>query len=358
MKLIHCADVHLDSALKTHLTPEKARERRAELLDDFCSLPDYAQRNGVSAILIAGDLFDIPHPTKRTLNRVREAISSHPDIVFFYLPGNHDLTVSLWEKGSEPGNLHVFGAEWQTVPLGEVTVSGSTVPDAASLSLDPAALNIVLLHGTAVTSAAKPENDEFPIPAFANRGIDYLALGHIHKRQSVPCDRFDGRCTARYCGCLGGRGFDECGEKGFLLLETLPGKRIASEFVPWGKRTLRSVPVDLTGCDSQSEAGTRALAAVVDLPAQDLIRVVLTGELDPSFSPDAVLIERNLAGRFWFVQVRDETRLAIHPEDYRHDISLKGEFIRLVLASELDEAQKNRVIGCGLRALYGEDPGL
>ena len=30
MKLIHCADLHLDSSMTTHLTKEKAKERKLE----------------------------------------------------------------------------------------------------------------------------------------------------------------------------------------------------------------------------------------------------------------------------------------------------------------------------------------
>ena len=58
MKLIHCADLHLDSPLEANLPPEKVRGRRAELLSSFAKLVRLADENGVSAILIAGDLFD------------------------------------------------------------------------------------------------------------------------------------------------------------------------------------------------------------------------------------------------------------------------------------------------------------
>ena len=37
------------------------------------------------------------------------------------------------------------------------------------------------------------------------------------------------------------------------------------------------------------------------------------------------------------------------------DISLKGEFVRSVLASDLSEEEKQRIIACGMRALAGEE---
>ena len=65
MKIIHCADLHLDSAMDSRLPSVKARERRAELRRTFSNLIDYALAGGFDAILICGDLFDeekVPQP--------------------------------------------------------------------------------------------------------------------------------------------------------------------------------------------------------------------------------------------------------------------------------------------------------
>ena len=68
MKLIHCADLHLGSPMEANLSPERVRERRGELLSAFAELVRLADRNGVSAILIAGDLFDSGRIGKKTKN--------------------------------------------------------------------------------------------------------------------------------------------------------------------------------------------------------------------------------------------------------------------------------------------------
>ena len=51
----------------------------------------------------------------------------------------------------------------------------------------------------------------------------------------------------------------------------------------------------------------------------------------------------------------DETRFSIRPEDYANDISLKGEFVRTVLASDLPDAEKERILAYGIRALMREE---
>ena len=85
MKLIHCADLHLDSSLKRHLDKEKIANRKAELIVAFEDMVAYAKREGVTAILIAGDLFDTARVTKSAGNVVLGCIRDAAEITFYYL---------------------------------------------------------------------------------------------------------------------------------------------------------------------------------------------------------------------------------------------------------------------------------
>ena len=58
---------------------------------------------------------------------------------------------------------------------------------------------------------------------------------------------------------------------------------------------------------------------------------------------------------FYYEKVYDETRLLINYSEYEKDASLKGEFIRMVLGSDMTEEQKSEVIRCGISALSGEE---
>ena len=49
MKILHCADIHLDSAMTANLDKDKARERRSELLASFKDMVGYAVK--VTAII-------------------------------------------------------------------------------------------------------------------------------------------------------------------------------------------------------------------------------------------------------------------------------------------------------------------
>ena len=55
LKIIHCADLHLDSKMETNLDKEKAKERKNEILITFEKMVQYAKENDVKVIIIAGD---------------------------------------------------------------------------------------------------------------------------------------------------------------------------------------------------------------------------------------------------------------------------------------------------------------
>ena len=90
MKIIHCADLHLDSKMESNLDREAAGMRRDELLDTFERMVAYAAEQDVRVILIAGDLFDKPNVRKTAKTRVIEQIKGHSQIDFCYIRGNHD----------------------------------------------------------------------------------------------------------------------------------------------------------------------------------------------------------------------------------------------------------------------------
>lgn len=354
VKLIHCADLHLDSPMEANLLPEKARERKSEILSTFTRLVRLAEENGVSAILIAGDLFDSDHITKKTQKYVTDLIASHPNLYFFYLAGNHDRGNALHTQEEKPENLCTFGAGWSSYRFGEVTVTGSESPDPDALQLDPDALNIVLMHGQERAGRGDMSGDVIRFSRLKGKHIDYLALGHLHEYRIAA---IDARCTACYSGCLEGRGFDECGQKGYVLLE-VENRRITHRFVPFAKRSLHTLSCDVSGFSSQLELEERLLAAVEGIPSRDMVKVVLEGVCLPDDQKDLVHLTGVLSERFYFAKIYDESRLQICPEDYRNDISLKGEFVRRVMGSNLKEEEKERVIACGFRALCGEEVGF
>lgn len=358
MKIIHCADLHLDSRMETGLTKEKAKERRLELLRTFTQMVERGAAEGVDAVLLCGDLFDARTISARARNCVLDAVREHPGMRFYYLQGNHDQNSFLSDLAEIPENLMTFGTDWTSYEEQDgVTITGAEITDETAdalterLILDAEGINIVMLHGQATEYGAKRQMEGFSLKKLKNRNINYLALGHIH---SYRKERLDERGVWCYSGCLEGRGFDECGEKGYVLIEVKDG-RLSGEFVPFACRRFHEVRVDVSNLLTQEEIQRALRRELQEIPPTDAVKLVLTGETAPEAEKDAAAIEKWLENDYYLLKVKDETRLAIHPEDYQYDVSLKGEFVRLVLASRLSAADKEQVLRLGIRALAGEE---
>ena len=363
MKIIHCADLHLDSRLNTNLSAEKAKERKAELLDTFIRLSDYAEENGVKAVIIAGDLFDKKNVSLHARNTVYGIMERHPDISYLYLRGNHDVSA----QGAHPKNLRMFGNGWTYygLPIDDrknVIIAGIELNDEnssdiyAALELRAEDINIVTLHGQIGDYALKSRPEMINIHGLKNKSIDYLALGHIHEHKTGTLPP---RGEYVYPGCLEGRGFDECGVHGFELIDIDERKfTLTHKFIPFAKRTVHEVRVDVSGVMTTVEIEDLVRSALTDrgISPDDMVKIVLTGKVDVECEKDPEQVRQRFENDYYFLKVSDETGLAVDYVSFGRDASLKGEFVRIVQSDELlSEERKSAIIRCGIQALSGEE---
>ena len=352
MKILHTSDLHIGSPLTARLSPEKIRERKGELLANFEKMIEEAVYRRVSLFIIAGDLFDSERITKSTAERVIGAMARVPSVEFLYLSGNHEKNALLESGVKLPENLKLFGEKWTYFDYGEVCVAGRSEIEAvmfSSLNLSYEKTNIVVLHGA--LSDGRTGGENISKRELEGKSIDYLALGHYHSYQMTEI--FD-TGVAVYSGTPEGRGFDEVGEKGFVIIDA-DGRHARHTFCPFAKRTLRTVDVDLSGANGRGDVDVRVDSALSGIPHTDLVRLHFVGKRIPELFIDEGAILSRWKSAFYHFEIRDESTIRINPEDYKYDRTLKGEFIRLVSThTGLSDDEKSKIIRTGLAALMGE----
>ena len=345
MKIIHAADLHLGSRLSSRFPPKLAQERRDEVRRSLRRLVAYAVDNGVSAVLFSGDVFDSPSPPAKEAEFFCRTLESAPEVRFFLLLGNHDGGLSL----PLPKNCTVFSPTWQSHDLGGVWISGIEITEGNAHRFYTevpcvAGWHIVMLHGQVSSSAGV---DRIVLKDLRGRGIDYLALGHVHAHEMGAIDQ---KTKWAYSGCLSGRGFDETGEKGFVLLTV--EDTVRAEFVPVSEHPIYEIEGDVSGVRDLYEAADR-LRSLIPSP-RAICRFCLTGEVAKEVSLSEERIAEELSGDCAFASVKNRTRPILPLEEYQKELSLRGEFVRTVLAREdLDEEDRNAILLFGLRALEG-----
>ena len=353
MKILHTSDIHLDSPLTTRLSSDKVRARKRELLSSFKNLVDLAVKNGASGFIISGDLFDSEKVSRATLENVISIIENSPTVIFFYLFGNHERDMLIKSELTLPKNLKLFEDGWTSHRFGDTVISGRATTEKNmfdSLLIDKDKRNIIVLHGELADHSdvggkiGKTEIGALP--------IDYVALGHYH---SYGAHSLSQRATAVYPGTPEGRGFDEAGEKGAVMLDVTP-YGITHSFIKTAQRTLRIVEVDVSGIDTAYLLECAVENATRAIENKDIVRIVLTGEREVEREFDTDALTNRFAHRFYYFECRDESRIKISADDFKNDKTLKGEFIRGVLADEsMSDEEKQKVITMGLRALHGAE---
>ena len=195
-KLLHIADLHLDSRF-VNTSVHDAVRKRAKMRAVFRSALEYAKDKGCALTLISGDLFDSEFYTLDTLSFLRECFSSMPEHKFVICPGNHDPigASSPYRFADFPDNVFVFDSEelsyFDFSDLG-VRVYGyaftsdyyGKCPIPSGFTL-PETENFNVLCAHTELDAHRSPYASISTAALGDIGFDYAALGHIHKSEGA-----------------------------------------------------------------------------------------------------------------------------------------------------------------------------
>jgi len=270
IKLLHTADWHLDAPMTDPFVSQILREESRLLPEKIAAV---CRAEGCQLLLIAGDLFDGPYK-KETFYLVRDTLEALK-IPVVITPGNHDHCQpgSPYLEEEWPNNVHIFKkAQIESICLPELDCriygAGYEAMDCPGLlkrfrAEGPERWHIGVFH--ADTAVGSPY---FPITRhqLQESGLDYAALGHIHKQGGQPA----GGTLCLWPGCPMGRGFDEPGEKGVLLV-TLE-QQADARFLPLDTPRFHDLRLD-AGPDAQAALGS----CLPMLPTQDIYRISFTG---------------------------------------------------------------------------------
>ncbi len=357
IKLLHAADLHLDSPFEA-LPAGKAAIRRAEQRQLLGALVRLARDEEVDLVLLSGDLLDSNcsyYETGEELLRCLRALA----VPVFLAPGNHDpyTLSSPYARLRLPENAHVFtsGAiESVLLPELNARVYGAAFLSSSSPALlegfraaeEEGVWKLLCLHGE--LGRADSLYDPITEEQLAASGLSYAALGHIHTASGL---RKAGDTWYSWPGCPEGRGFDECGEKtvNLVTLDDEGGCELKTASI--AARHYRELRVDVSEADP-------LLTIVTQLPddtVKDIYRITLTGETESA--PDLRRLYENLSEMFFELRLRDETRLRQDIWECAGEDSLRGIFLKKLrerfeaAESESERARIEQAARWGLAAL-------
>ena len=230
MKFLHCADLHIDSPLRGLSAYEGAPvdALRGATRRAFENVVDLALSERVTAVMIAGDLYDGDRDDFNTAMFLQQQLHRlvGAGVLVFIVNGNHDAANDITRRLRVPDGVHVFGhsaassVECDEIGLcvhGQSYANRQVSENLAARYPDPVSglLNVGLLH----TSLAGKEGPHARYAPCAEselwaKGYQYWALGHVHERYVA---RQDDRYIV-YPGNVQGRHARELGPKGATIV--------------------------------------------------------------------------------------------------------------------------------------------
>jgi exonuclease SbcD len=296
IRILHFADLHLGVETYGRIDPATGLSSRlTDFLEAFDQVADYALENDIDLVLFCGDAYKSRDPSqtyqREFAKRIRRLVEKNKQV--FLLAGNHDLpnatgratSVEIFDTLNVKNVIVANTPQTYRIETGKGAVQIVALPwvrygkllsrvDTKNLSLSqlnqklqevltnwinaqagaldphiPAILAGHLAHSEATVGSEKimtVGRDYFLLRSnIANPAFDYVALGHMHRRQTV-----DRPVPVIYPGSLQGIDFgDEGDEKGFYVVqidEAAPkGRRLKDyEFHPIKTRRFLTIEVD------------------------------------------------------------------------------------------------------------------
>jgi DNA repair protein SbcD/Mre11 len=273
MKILHTADLHIDSPMGSLDRYEGAPVdiMRAATRRAVEAMVELAIRERVAAVTIGGDVFD---GAWRDMNtglwwnaRLAELVDAGIEV--YVVHGNHDAESLITQRLAPPPGVHVFGANAPssvTSPRWPLVVHGQSFRDRA-VSTDlaagyplavPGLLNVGLLHTSLDGRAGHDPYAPTNVATLLAKGYALWGLGHVHERETIERDG----TFVVFPGNTQGRSIRETGARGVTLIAT--DERRVLSVTPIDVDVIRWVKlgVDVTGMANEDDFLRGAFEAI------------------------------------------------------------------------------------------------
>ena len=358
MKIVHFSDLHLDSPFAwAGATGEAARQRRQSLRDTLVRIVNLTRDVNADALFCGGDLYEQEYFSPDTAAFLRHTFSALAPIPVYIAPGNHDWygPQSLYAQIDWSKNVHIFReATIREVELAE----GLWLWGAAHLGpantgnflngfrVEGSGIHVALFHGAerswfSEQGAGKQPHAPFDAYEIEAAGLAHAFLGHYHRPKDADFHTYPGNPDPL--------AFGEDGQRGAIVATIGPEGRITRERRRVAVTEVHDLELDVTGLTSQQQILDQLDGNTSSLSGS--ARLTVKGELALTID----IHEGDLRGRlnrFGAVQiVFGDLRPTYDMESIRQEPTVRGQFVRDVLDSNLAEDEKHRVVLTGLRAL-------
>ena len=342
MKFVHIADLHLDSPFTTISDrADLGMQRRLEQREALKKVVDFIKENEIEYLFISGDLYEQEYIRESTIKYVNELFKEIPKTKIYITPGNHDPYIknSYYALFNWNNNVKIFTQNVEKIENDEIDIYGFGFNNfemrenqLENIKIENNnKINILITHGDIIDSIYNPMN----INLLKNKGFDYVALGHVHKR--------DDSTNIVYPGSLISLGFDELGEHGMIVGEII-NKKLFKKFIPIDNREFIEKEINISDIYSEEEL----IEKINNIEENNnLYKINLIGYRNFPININIKLLKNNI------IKIKNNTKIKIEIKE--NNYTLKGIFIKKLNEKknngEINENIYEKILELGMQVL-------
>ena len=344
MKFVHIADMHFDTPFRTLSDRANLGEvRRVDQRKAFKKMIEYIKANKTDYLFIAGDLYENDYIRESTITYINNLFKEIPQTKIYITPGNHDpyLINSYYATYRWSENVKIFTQKIETIENEDCIIYGygfedfylvkSEIENIQIKNKDK--INILITHanldGSDKTSS---EYNNISSKRLKEIGFDYVALGHIHKRNLEECKNIV------YPGSTISLGFDELGKHG-MVVGTIENRSIQTEFIPLDEKELKELELNI----SQVFTVEELIQTIneISLNQNTLYKITLVGTRNLEINTYKIL---KIIENKEIIKIKDKTKLGYNLEQLTNEATLKGIYVKEILEKIKQEPENKELL--------------
>ena len=330
MKFVHIADIHFDTPFTFLGGNENLGDiRRIEQRQAFKQVIDYIKEKQIPYLFIAGDLYDQQYVKETTIEYINNLFKTIPETKIFLSPGNHDPFIknSYYNNFEWNNNVYIFNSDIGFYEFEDIDIYGFGFNNFYCNNFNVEnikiknknKINILVIHGD-IDASKNSEILYNPVTKneLASLGFDYIAMGHIHKRQVI-------NENIVYPGSLVSLGFDEPGEHG-MIEANIEKNNLQINFTKLDTRIFEEKNIDISNLNTLEELVE--YINNINLEENKMYKIILQGTRNFEIEENKIL---KLINRTNILKIKNNTKIKYDLEQLSKQNNLKGIFVKEML---------------------------
>ena len=332
MKFVHIADMHFDTPFRMLSDRADLGEiRRLDQRKTFKKMIEYIKENKIPYLFIAGDLYDNEYIRESTIEYINNLFKEIPNTKIYITPGNHDPYIknSYYDTFTWSENVKIFTSKVEKVENEDFTLYGygfedfyvrdSKIEDIVLENKEK--INILLTHCN-LDGSDKTEREYNNISSkkLKEIGFDYVALGHIHKKN------IEENTNIVYPGSTISLGFDELGNHG-MIVGNIEKENLELEFITLDEKEFKERELDISEITTIEELLEKI--EEIQIEENNLYKIIFIGKRNFEINLYKLI---KMINKKEIIKLKDKTTLGYDIEKISQETTtLRGIYVKEIL---------------------------